>query len=506
MAETTPSSNQGTHPQRWKWCLLFAAFGVLALSTQTYLLREFMVALSGDETAVGLGLAVWLTGIAVGAAWARRWPHNLLAAAAGYAVTLLACSSLGELCIARWGRSWLSTPSGELFSLSHASLLAAAVFVLPSLLIGVGFVALVARAAQAGSPAGTVIGRLYVFEALGSLAAGVITSLVLLPHTQPTSGLALIVTLSLACALPAAHAGLVTGYRSLLVLTLAIACVCGSPLGTRLEAATQRVRFASLLHDVRLQDFADTAYAHLDLGAGASHALYVDGTYAISFPDPLEDEARAHALLLLAENPANVLILGSFPAGMLRFMLMHPVTRVDWVTLDRQAFDFVTRHLPAEDRAALADPRTHVVLQDPRSYLKHMAAKYNLVLSLERDPATLLLARQTTTEFAHLVAARLAQGGIYVMRLSSGPNVQAGQTALLGASQYRTLRDSFSFVRATPEPHGLLLAGDTAQAVTLDVATLAQRWQKGPLQARYSRQSSCPTSTPASELQPSTSS
>ncbi len=51
---------------------LFIAAGGLALTVQVMLLRELMVALQGDETAVALGLAAWLAGIAAGALAARH--------------------------------------------------------------------------------------------------------------------------------------------------------------------------------------------------------------------------------------------------------------------------------------------------------------------------------------------------------------------------------------------------------------------------------------------------
>ena len=67
MATDADRSDRGV----WRWALLFAGAGFLALAVQVYLLREYLVVLQADETSVGLGLASWLAGIALGAPLVR---------------------------------------------------------------------------------------------------------------------------------------------------------------------------------------------------------------------------------------------------------------------------------------------------------------------------------------------------------------------------------------------------------------------------------------------------
>src|SRR5512141_3254681 len=51
--------------------LAFLAAGLIATAAQVLLLRELVVDVAGDEAAIGVGLAAWLTGIALGATLAR---------------------------------------------------------------------------------------------------------------------------------------------------------------------------------------------------------------------------------------------------------------------------------------------------------------------------------------------------------------------------------------------------------------------------------------------------
>ena len=367
----------GPSLSHWRFAALFAAAGAMALSIQIYTLREYMVALGGDEAAVGLGLFAWLAGIALGAAMARllaaRWSRELAAVALG----LLAASGFVEMLLARLGRRLVSVPTGELFALGPSLALALEVFVIPGLLVGVGFVTIAASATRSDQRASEAIGRLYVFEAVGSLVAGTLASLVLIPLMRPCAGLLLLLALGLAAATPAAWARLIGGRRSLALLAAVLLLVALSPVSTKIETATQRARFATQSQQGQLLDWDDTPYEHIALSRGDTHNLYANGVYVTSFPDVSEDESRAHQLMLLSPSSSRVLALGGIETGLLRFCLKHPVQRLDLVVLDRRAFELGVRHLGAAESESLSDPRVHVVFQDPRRYLASGVSQYD---------------------------------------------------------------------------------------------------------------------------------
>ena len=437
-----------------------------------------MVALSGDEAAVGLGLCAWLVGIAAGAALARPLLSKPRAEFVTPAIALLAVGGLLEMFVARLGRKLADVAVGELIPLGPSLKLALLVFVFPGAMVSVAFVAIARSAAARTQGNAVAIGRLYVFEAIGSLLAGVLVSLVLVPRMGPCVGLLTLLTLGLVAALPAARARLIEG-RYWLTSLAALTLLCAvTPLGTRIENATQRSRFAALAQGATVLDWVDTPYEHQAMGAGEVRNLYASGVYVRGIPDSADDESRAHQVMLLNAQPSRVLALGGIESGLLRFCLKHPVRQLDLVVHDRRAFEFLVRHLESEDRAALADARVAIHFQDPRRYLVNDPGHYDLILLLEPDPATLYLARATTVQFARLIASHLTAAGTYVTRFTAGPNVQTGQTGLLGASLYRTLREVFPVVRAAPGPVGLLVAGASVDSATLDPSELGARWRR----------------------------
>jgi predicted membrane-bound spermidine synthase len=462
----------------WRMLACFAGAGALALGTQVLLLREYLVTLQGDEVSIGLGLGSWLTGISVGAGLARSARLRRPDRVAAWTMGLLAILAWTELVVARLGRQLIGVPVGELAALGPSLWLALLVFALPGTTVGAGFVALAASAERSGILPSRAIPTLYVAEAAGSLLSGLLVSLVLIPTVSPVAALGLLTAFGLAAITPAASSGAIAGRRLLPALCAAALVASLPPVSRRVEARSERARFAALVPGMPLIDWASTPYQHLALGGRENHVLYAGGQYATSFPDPEEDEGRAHRWMLLAEQPERVLVFGGLPTGVLRFMLRHPVARLDWVLYHPGALDLVRRHMDAPDRRALADPRVHLSYEDPRRFLAEASRPYDLIVCLEANPSTLLLARDRSVQFSRLVARRLSARGTYVSRFPAGPNVQAGDSGRLGAALYRSLTEAFPVVHAAPGPDGLLVAGRAPGLVTLSPERLAERWHQ----------------------------
>ncbi|MBP7146547.1 MAG: hypothetical protein KBD01_03310 [Acidobacteria bacterium] len=462
---------------RWRWLLLFGAAGALALAAQVYLLRELMVTLQADELALGIGFAAWLGGIAFGASAARATVAAGSSRLPALGLAGLVIATCGGVLAARLARGLIGTP-GELLPLGAELALAILVLGLPGAMVGSTFAALAGRAAAAGWGAGDAIPVLYVGEALGSLAAGALVTFVTIPLLPPLAGLALALAVGVAAVVPAALARAIAGGRSWVGLAVALALAAVPAITAGPELATQRARFAALAPGLPLLAWDDTPYQHVAIAGDAElRHLYEGGQYAASFPDPAEAETRAHVLASLAAMPRRVLALGDVVTGSLRHLLRHPVESVEIVRLDRREFSLLRERLAPEDRAALADPRVRIVFADPRRHLATSRASYDLLLVLQPDPVTLLLARTATAEFFQLAASRLDRQGVLVMRFGAAATVQSGATALLGGSLYRSLREAFPVVRAAPGPDGLFVAGFDTSAATLDPAVLAGRFR-----------------------------
>jgi spermidine synthase len=459
----------------------FFAAGFLAVAAQVLLLRELVVDVAGDELALGVGLAAWLLGIALGAAAGRRRPPRRASRDAAWGIAVLAVLPVLGVVAGRVLRSVLGPDAGELPGLGLTVLIAMATLVPPGAMVGWTFATLAESASRLWT-AGEALTRLYVVESLGSLIGGLAVTLLVGPHLPPLRAAALLGALAALLALVATRAGVVEGSRALAAATglCALALVAAGPLDSWSESA----RFAGSAPGVPLRAALDTPLQHLSLGGGDGvWHLYASGQYTSSFPDAYGSESLGHLIASLAPRPERVLALGGAERGLVRVLLHHPVGEIVLVEPDRWGFAFVRDRLPDEDRAALDDSRVRVIHDDPRRFLARSTQRFGLVLALGPDPVTLLRSRLGTVEFFREVAARLEPDGVVVTGVRTAPSVLVGETAALAGSLYGAMREALPVVRATPGPETLLVAGSSAEAVTLDPEILAERWNDRSLVA-----------------------
>jgi spermidine synthase len=455
----------------------FLAAGLLATAAQVLLLRELVVDVAGDEAAIGVGLAAWLAGIAVGASAARRRRALVAPTDAGVGMALLALLPPLGILGGRWLRLALAPGAGELPGLGLALVLSLATLAPPGAAVGWTFTALAASASRLWE-AGEGIARLYIVESLGSLIGGVAVTLLAGAWVLPFRLAAAFGVGAALLALVACRAGILA--RSWLQAGAAVSCLALVAAAPALDERAERARFSGTAPGLPLVASADTPYQHLALGGDDVLHLYASGQYVASFPDPWAAESLGHLLALLAPHPRSVLLVGGVERGLVPVLLRHPVEKLVVVEPDRAAYDFLLGRLPEADRTALRDPRVRVVHDDPRHFVgsTRVGASFDLALLLGGEPATLLRARLATVEFLAALGARLRPGGAIVMSVRTAPLALAGETEALAGSMVRSLQEAVTVVRATPGPEALLVAGWSPTAVTLDPEVLAERWRE----------------------------
>jgi spermidine synthase len=455
----------------------FLAAGLLATAAQVLLLRELVVDVAGDEAAIGVGLALWLAGIALGASAARRRRAGPPRSDAGLGLAALALLPPVAIVGGRWLRLALAPGAGELPGLGLALALAAATLTPPGVAVGWTFTALAGCASRLWE-AGEGIARLYIAESLGSLAGGVAVALLAGAWVAPLRLAACFGVAAALLGLAAARSGTIAGVW----LQGAAAALCGAlvVLAPALDRSSERARFAGTAPGLPLKAAVDTPYQHLAIGGDEVLHLYASGQYVGSFPDPWGAGSLGHLLALLAPHPRSVLLVGGLERGLVPVLLEHPARRLVVLEPDQAAYDFLLAWLPGADRAALGDTRVRIVHDDPRHFVasSRFGGRFDLVLLLNAEPTTLLRARLATLEFLRALATRLAPDGAVVMSVHTAPLALAGRTEALAGSLVRTFQEAFAVVRASPGPDTLLVAGHDPGAVTLDPAVLASRWRE----------------------------
>lgn len=434
------------------------ALGVSAVMTQLALLRELLSAFSGNELVVGVVLGLWLLLTGLGTwfgrlADRRRNPVSRLLLAQA-AIALLPLGQVIAVRVLRdevflrgadvslggtaWSSGWLLLP----YCVASGSLL-----VLGSSVLGAGDEA---RGA----------GRVYVADALGSVAGGALFSFVLVRVLDHFAMLVLPALLNLLVLVFLARA-----LHRRLAMGLGAACLVGL-LGLVLRWDLDAISTAAQFPGQSVVFRANSPYGRLVVTRTADQLnVFENGRPVLATQHPERAEETVHYAMAQRPDAARVLLLGGGASGTARELLKYPgVHEVVYVELDPLIVD-VARHFLPE---SLADERIRTVATDGRRFIQQTTERFDVVIVDLPDPSTAQLNRFYTAEFFAEVKRVLTPDGVTAFGLGRYENYVSPELAAVLSLAHRTLRSAFSHTLVLPAGRVCFLGSDTA--LTSDLA------------------------------------
>jgi spermidine synthase len=414
---------------------VLALIGFTAAIAQIVLMRELMVVFCGNEISLGLMLGSWLFWTAVGSGVAGRFAREPRRVMAGLEA-LVALALPATILAVRASRAALATVPGE--SLGPGPMLLGSLLTL-SLFCMLSGALFAAGSRLYGEDVATSTGSVYLLEALGSAAGGMLAGLVLVRYVAPLEialGLGLLNLLAAAGLQIRARFACGAAMGALAGIAVLLALPFGIP---RLEAVSLE-RFWRGFHLVadRNSVYGNLAVVRTE---GVS-SLYENGLDLFNVPDPAAAEEAVHYALLEHPWPRSLLLIGGGVNGSLAEALKHAsLERVDYVELDPAILDL----FPIQ-----RDPRVHVHVTDGRLFLKTTASTFDVIIVNLPDPQTAQLNRFYTLEFFREAARKLSGSGVLALRLSASEDYISPELAAFLRSIYKTLRAVFPEVTAIP--------------------------------------------------------
>ena len=466
--------------ERWAWLALFWAAGVLAFVAQSMLFREFSILYQGSELVIGLFFGTWLFWVAMGAAGGRfllsRWPGwrqriPLIA-------TLYTLAPLAQLVLLRSLRQLVGVPAWQSFAPETLLQLTLVGNAPVSLLTGLLFtLACTAADDRRGSGAGSPVSRRVIAESLGSFIGGLLVT-ALLPLAPGDVTMLLLGVLPMLLA--AGCLAMVMGARGQgLCVALLVLGALGLWVGggvARTEAALEQARWRGILPQGTLLASCATPYGHVAVGQlGQQTVVARDGVLTEAMPD--ETGHALTAALLAGQRPGarRLLLMGHGATGLLRPLLALGYEAVTWLDADPDATACLRPHLSQADQGALADPRLTIVAGDPRSSVRHLDERFDLIAVLDADPQSAHGNRLHTVEFLRDLRGRLAPGGLLASRIDAEANYLERDILHLSATMNHTLRAVFGQVMVLPGVQQWWFASGDGVPMTADKGELRRR-------------------------------
>jgi len=455
---------------------VLALIGFTAAIAQIVLMRELMVVFCGNEISLGLMLGSWLFWTAAGSAMAGRLgePRRLMAGlealvAMALPATILAVRASKGVLEAVPGESLGPGPMllGSLATLSLFCVVSGALFAAGSRLY----------ADQAATSTGEATGSVYLLEALGSAAGGILAGLVLVRFVAPLE-----IALGLGLLNLLAAAGLVI--RARLARGAAMGALAGVAVLLALPFGLPRLETVSLerfWRGFRLVATRNSVYGNLAVvRTGGASSLYENGLNLFNVPDPAAAEEAVHYALLEHPSPRSLLLIGGGVNGSLAQALKHAsLERIDYVELDPAILDLFP--IPA-------DPRVRVHVTDGRLFLKTTASTFDVIIVNLPDPQTAQLNRFYTLEFFREAARKLTGSGILALRLTASEDYISPELAAFLRSIHKTLRAVFPEVTAIPGETVHFFAAGRAGILAAGSEELLSRLRARRLETSYVRE------------------
>ncbi|MFW6180608.1 MAG: fused MFS/spermidine synthase [Spirochaetota bacterium] len=471
------------------------SLGMVGQIGQVVFLRELLMVFHGNELSFGIILAVWMALVGAGSRFGAvaversRRPWLLLVVISGSVPAVLPASVL----LIRVLRGFFTVHPGAYLSVPDMAVSCVVVAAPACMLLGAQFVLLARVWREKEGVADTSgAGKTYIGEAAGSVAGGLLFTLLLVRHAGSfhasllASMLMLAATLWLTGRKKTPAVWLPARLRPLLLGLLAVYAGV-FPFVGMLDSWAYRVQWRFFAPEYRLIQTRQSKYGTISVVRREDqYSFFQSGHLVFSTAAPEasaagweEQEAVvfAHFSLVQHLDPRRVLLIGGGLRGTLREIARHPVDRIDYVELDEVLTGAALPYVSPDTKRILESPRVRLLHTDGRLLVKTSDETYDMIIVDIPDPATAVVNRYYTEEFFREAAARLDEDGVLVIGAVSTADMRGPAVVNRNAAIYHTLKQVFARVLPAGERFLFFFATNAPEQVSADPRVLQGRYR-----------------------------
>jgi spermidine synthase len=440
--------------------------GFSGLVAQILLLRELLIVFSGNELSLG-----------------RRAERSKYTLEAFTVITILfSLSLLIAIYLTRILKGAMGISIGE--SIGFLPMLYSSLLVLSavSILQGALFTYSCRIYSLFSSPDASSIGRVYVYETVGTIIGGIACTYLLVIYFnsfQAATGIALLNFLvCLVLLAPSWKTGLfqktVLAVLSLLIFFSGYLLFAGKVDELHHYSIKAQWKNQNIVH------YQNSQYGNICvLENEGQYIFFLDGipNLITPIPDIPSLEEFVHLPLLAHPDPAKLLILSGGAGGMINEALKHPsIEAIEYAELDPLMLELLRKFPTPLTESELNDSRVKIKHIDGRLFLKTTRNKYDVIFVGIQEPSNLQANRFFTKEFFSLVKERLNKGGILVLGLPGSLTYLNEELRNLNSSIFNTLESVFSHIRVIPgDGRNLFLSSDSREIIEIDKVQIIER-------------------------------
>lgn len=198
-------------------------------------------------------------------------------------------------------------------------------------------------------------------------------------------------------------------------------------------------------------------------------------------------ESLVHPALITHPSPREVLVIGGGEGATIREVLRHStVEKVIMVDIDSELVELCQKYLPEWSEGAFSDPKTSLIFEDARPFVKKTREKFDVIISdltepIEHGPSVFLF----TEEFFSINFKALKEDGLLVLQAGSAdPSYNQFFCSLVKTLEkvFPVVRPYWTFVLSFSMPWGFVLASKKKDPLDLLEKDIAQRMRERSVQ------------------------
>ena len=467
--------------------------GLSGIVAQIILLRELLVSFFGNELTLGIILANWLILEAIGSFYVGKSVEKTRRKIEIYVLLQLIFSLAFPFAVylSRIFKNLLLITPGE--GLGFASIFYSSFLILIPVTLSHGalFTFGCKIYSQYASEDASAIGKVYVFETVGSIIGGLLLAFVLIRYVNSIE-IAFIISLantliSIFLLWPRRIQPFVRLRNCLwglsILLALLFAYVLFTPISDAIHASSINLqwRHMDVIHN------ENSIYGNISVTKrGEQFTFFTDGVPSITAPVPdiASVEDFVHFPMLVHEKPQSVLILSGGAGGIIHEVLKYPVTRIHYVELDPLLLRLVQRFPTPLTESELSDRRVRIHYTDGRFFVQRTQDRFDIIFVGLPGPQELQTNRFFSSEFFSTAKRKMHPGGIIVVTLPGSLTYISPELRDLNRCILDTLKGVFRFVRIIPGDVNLYLASESDQLERVTAEELARRLQERRIKTR----------------------
>jgi len=470
--------------------------GITAIITQVILIRELIITFSGNELSIGIILANLLILEAAGSFIAGRWASKFKSHHLPYTILqwLLAITLPIIIYMARIIKLNLDLIPGEGINIVTIFYTSFMLLIPIGLIYGAQFTfgchLLSAREKRNAS----LIGHVYVFEAIGSVVGGIFATYISLQYLNTIQTVFILSFLNVLSAhlllyyfphkktsIPRLKIASIKALHGGLLIILILIAVTGNIDKIHQESIRKQ------WPDYQVISYNNSVYGNVSLLEREDQwHLLSNGVSIATLPTPdiAQIEDLIHFPLLYHPKPKKIFLLGGGMAGVIDELLKYQIQSIDYAELDPLLINTVLEFAPDSTTAILNSHIIHRQHIDGRYFLRTTDKKYDIIILNLPDPSTLTLNRFYTTEFFEICQTHLRENGLVVFQIPGSSSYMNTALTKLTSCLINSVSQVFRFQRIIPYEKTLVLASNEKGILDINDELLATRLTEHHLDTR----------------------